>query len=799
MKITGKIVLSLYLILMTTAAFSQSVQGRLLDANDNPMQAIRVYLQGTVMGVETDALGNFKFEAVPPGDYHLVITAHGFKDFEKQFTLNANQNLNLANIHLQFESGISGVVTDDAGRPLSAANVYLRGTVLGSTTNDQGMFSIRRIPDGKYTLVISVMGYKQEEKNITVSRGETDNLGTFELKPMALQSSPVIVTANKYEQKLENVPASISILPARMIAERNSITLQDALRYIPGIVMNQEQINIRGSSGYSRGVGSRVMLLLDGIPYLTGDTGEINYESIPVSEIARVEVVKGSGSALYGSSAIGGVINVITRDLPSTPQLNVRMYSGFFDDPQYDQWQWSKQLRLVHGISANYARKNETAGFSINASRDGNTGYLRNLWERRYKFGGKFQLDISPYRKWTVSANIMDQRRGNFLWWKSLNEALEPPDDQLDENIHSTRYYLNSAYRVAVDSSQFYKIQGIWFHNRFKDNIGEEGNKSESDYLNLEGQYNLKTGIHFLTAGTALSYNGVTSNIFSSRSGSNVGVYFQDEMVWSDWFRTTLGMRFDYFDIDKLGTGQQVNPKAGIVFKPFDGTALRASFGSGFRAPSMAEAFTATTASGLIVIPNLDLKAERSYSAEIGWNQSIAERIGADIAFFYNRYTDLIEASFLPSGEAQFRNITKAQIQGAELSVNAGNIGRFLDAQLGYTFTDSRDLDLERVLNYRPRHTFFGNFKVRYRHSFIGVDYRFISRYERIDENFSLVIPDTEKRVAAHVVDLRLQTQISKTTLSLQVNNMLQYNYVDVVGMIAPIRQYVLTLETTIR
>ncbi len=295
-----------------------------------------------------------------------------------------------------------------------------------------------------------------------------------------------------------------------------------------------------------------------------------------------------------------------------------------------------------------------------------------------------------------------------------------------------------------------------------------------------------------------LSYNGVSSNIFGSRSGFNAGIYIQDEIAWFEWFRSTIGIRFDYYDIDELGSDQQVNPKAGLVFKPMDGTAFRLSFGSGFRAPSMAEAFTATTASGLIVIPNTSLKAERSYSAEVGWNQTIAGRVGADLAVFYNRYSDLIEASFLPGGEAQFRNVTRAHIQGVEVTVNAGSISGFLDTQLGYTYIDSRDLDLKRVLNYRPRHTFFGNMTAHYKRSLLGLDYRFISRFERIDENFSLVVPDAEKRVAAHVVDLRLQTAIRKVTLSLQVNNLLQYNYVDVVGMIAPIRHYVLTAEVNL-
>jgi iron complex outermembrane receptor protein len=133
---------------------------------------------------------------------------------------------------------------------------------------------------------------------------------------------------------------SVSTMDAGSISRRNIITLDDALRYVPGVNLTEYQVNVRGSSGYSRGAGSRVLLLVDGIPFVTGDTGEMNFETLPVGQIERVEVVKGAASALYGSSALGGVINVITKRIPEQPETRIRAFGGFYGTPSFPQWDW---------------------------------------------------------------------------------------------------------------------------------------------------------------------------------------------------------------------------------------------------------------------------------------------------------------------------------------------------------------------------------------------------------------------------------------------------------------------------
>jgi len=701
---------------------------------------------------------------------------------------------------------LAGRLLEDPASPLAGVNIYLEGTVLGAASDDNGLFVIRGVPFGQYRLRFSMIGYANYDTLIQVAQTLID-IGSVTLRPVALQASPIVVTAGKYDQYIQDVPMSVSTVSAREINFRNSVSIDDALKYVSGITMNADQVNIRGSNGYSYGVGSRVMMLIDGIPYITGDTQGLIYNALPMNRIERLEILKGAGSSLYGSNAIGGVINVITKPVSEQAEMNLKLYGGWYDDPHYDQWKWSDQSRFKNGIRVDYGQRFDRIGLRLDFSRDEDDSYRKNDWSMRYNAGGKLEFDPSPFDRITVSGNFMDTKRENFLYWKNLTFALEPDDDQLGERVHTQRYFISSIYRRIFGEREFLKANVIWYKNRFDDDVGGgEGNHSRSDFLNLEVQYNHQFGVHYLVSGITPSYSKVASNLFGDREGYNFAVYLQDEVKFSDLVAATLGARLDYFNIDELGSDQRVNPKFGMTYKPYDDTVLRFSAGTGFRAPSMAEAFTSTAAGGLIVEPNPDLKAERSFSGEIGWNQLLEWQMYFQLALFYNYYWDLIEGGFQKTtGNIRFENITEARVYGLEINHNWKVIGETLTFNTGYTYVNASELDtltgkFDQYLKYRPRHVLYLTAKSAVFGFELGLDYRYMSRFDAIDETFALIIPDAEERVAAHLVDLRIARRIDldllTLELSLQVNNLLQYNYVDVIGTIAPIRNYILTLET---
>lgn len=701
---------------------------------------------------------------------------------------------------------LRGKVTDTRGIPLIGANVMLKGTILGAATNSAGEFVITNVPAGKFTMAVYFIGFRPKEIAVTLTPGDTTDVGRVILEATAVSSEPVVVTASKYEQNLQDVPVSISAVGAREIRYRNSITFGDALKYISGVNLNASQVNIRGSSGFSYAVGSRVLLLLDGVPLLTGDTGEINFEAVPVYLIERMEVQKAAGSALYGSNALGGVINLVTRDIGSVPQLYMKIYGGLYSNPYYDEWKWSERSRYLNGIELNYARKINKVGIMIGGSRFEDDSYRENDSRRRYSGSAKIKWDLSPFQQLTLSGNYMYQKRKSFLWWRSLQDALRPPENQLNDRVESRRTYVTAHYRHILNRDRYVTLRGVWFGNRFEDTTEETGNRSTSNSLDGEVQFNQRAGKHFLTAGVQGTAGFARSDIFGNNSSGYAALYVQDEIDWRYRLKTTIGARFDYFNIKTVGSEARFNPKLAVVYKAFQGNALRASFGTGFRAPSLAEVFTSTSFSGLLVIPNEDsLKAERSSSVEIGLNQLVGSWLSADVSLFQNDYWNLIEASLVvrdgvATGEAQFQNISRARIRGIEVNVSGNYWDNRMKIGAGYTYVDPRNLGSGAYLNYRPRHLFYSNGRITAGPFQAGLDYRFISRFDNVEDLLSNIIPDSDKQVDAHVVDLRFSAVApvfgQPVRISFHVNNLLQYNYVEVVGALAPIRNYVLTFET---
>ncbi len=696
-----------------------------------------------------------------------------------------------------------GRVTDRAdGQPLLGVNVLLKGTLRGTTTDSKGEYKLSNIPAGTYTVVFSLVGYQRETRaDVLFASGQTIELNVA-LEPSEIETEQIVVTAAKRTQSLEEVPVSVSFVDAKEISYRNSITIDDALRYVPGVNMTEWQVNIRGSSGYSRGAGSRVLMLVDGIPLLTGDTGELNFETVPVGQVERVEVVKGASSALYGSSALGGVINVITRPIPPEPETRLRLYGGMYSRPAYPEWDWGGGDRLSDGESVNHSRRFGDLGLSLFLSRAADDGYRQNDYRRRYNAFVKMNYGLSDAEALNLSFSFLHQKRGSFLYWKALNFALTPPETQLGDEVQSTRFYLASQYNRIASDKLSYSVRALWYRNRWEDTIDLGSRTSRSDVLRAEVQATmLLDDRHTVTAGIEGTLDRVRADLFGKRSGGGVALYAQDEIRLADGLTLTLGARYDFHDLDSLESNSQFNPKAGLVYIPAEGTTLRASYGRGFRAPAVAEAFIATSISGLIVDPNPNLKPERSSSYEVGASHLFGDAVLTDVALFQSDFDNLIEPGFTASGRGQFLNVTQARIRGVEISARASFWERLLTLGFGYTYVYPKDISRNDILKYRPRHLFYANTLLGFDIFTFGVDFRYISRMERIDEEFVRlgIVRDGDQRVAAYVTDFRLGADFSKLghpmIATLNITNAFQYNYVELIGNLMPPRNIVLVLE----
>lgn len=710
---------------------------------------------------------------------------------------------------LAANGSIAGRVTSRGdGEGLVGATAFLQGTVRGTTTNAKGEFRIPDIAPGTYTLVVSIVGYQRETREgVSIEEGK-ETVVNVSLLSTPVQTEQIVVTASKRPQSLQEVPISMSIMEAREIEQRNPYTVEDALRYIPGVNSTGGQLNIRGSSGYSRGAGSRVLMLLDGIPFITGDTGELNFESIPVGMIDRIEVVKGASSALYGSSALGGVVNIITKPIPEVAETDIKGYAGVYNQPSSPQWRWFTKDRYFNGESFSHMLKVGNLGVALYFSRYLDDGYRQNDYRRRYNVFMKTREDFSSSNSLTMTFSMLYQYGGQFVYWRNLDSALIPPTLQQTDNVKSMRYYITGLYNAALADNWLFTGKAIWYHNDWGyETINAIGRtESLSDDIDLEGQSTLilPSG-HTLTSGLEARLDAISADLFGDHQVGGFAAYAQDDFKFTSDLTFTLGARYDYASRGLTTAGSQLNPKLAVAYNPVSGTTLRASFGMGFRVPSIAEAFLTGQVSNLAAVPNKDLKPERSYSYEVGLSQALGTWGKFDVSAFRSDFDNLIEAGLAQTSKnipiIQWRNVTRARVQGFETTYNLGAFDGGLLYSLGYTYVYPQDLTLHDLLKYRPRHVLTTSAMMRAGPLRAGADFRFISKVDRIDvELVNLgIIPDGDERTDIIVADFRLGADFSfagfPLTASLLLNNAFQRNYVELIGNIMPPRTYVLVLE----
>ena len=705
---------------------------------------------------------------------------------------------------------ISGRVTGKGeSEPLVGVTVLLQGTVRGTTTNTRGEYRITGVSPGTCTLLFSMVGYQRETRaGVIVEEGKETSLNVSMIQT-PVQTDQIVVTASRREQSLQEVPVSISVLEATELQMRNAQTIDEALRYVPGVNITGGQVNIRGSSGYSRGAGSRVLLLLDGIPFIAGDTGELVFESIPVGQIDRIEVVKGASSALYGSNALGGVINIITKQIPETPETDIRSYAGLYNKPSYGGWAWSDRNRYYNGESISHAYKSGDLGVALFFSRQFDDGYRQNDYHRRYNVYLKTKEDFAGSSSLTMNFGLLYQYGGQYLYWRNLDSALIPPPLQQTDDVRSIRYYASGLYNGVLSDNALFTAKLLWYHNDWGyETIHAIGmTKSLSDEIGLEATTTLILDrMNTMTAGFTGNFDMVNANLFGQHSGGGLAAYAQDEYRIAEGLTATAGLRLDFQSVGITKPSGQLNPKAALSYTPVDGTTLRASFGRGFRIPSVAEAFISGEVSNLATLPNKDLQPERSYSYELGVAQTLGGLGTADIAAFRSDFDNLIEPGlYAPPGSSlpyiQWRNVTRARVQGVETSFRFGLFDGGLGCTVGYTYAFPQDLTTHEILRYRPRHLFYANLTGRAGIFTAGGDFRFVSRVENIDiELVNLgIIPDGDQRQDILVTDVRAGADLSFTgfpvTATFNVNNLFQRNYVELTGNIMPPRAYVLVLE----
>ena len=666
------------------------------------------------------------------------------------------------------------VINGQTGEPLPGANILIRSTPLRATADEDGSFEITLLTPGTYILVVAADGFRNVERTIR-PMAVGDEPVRIELEHLFFEIPNLTVTANRGTSP-GDAATSVAVVSGDELRRRNVTGLDEALPFAQGVTFNAGEMDIRGSSGISRGVGSRVLMLLDGHRTLGGVTSAIDFGVMPILDVERIEIVKGPHSTLWGTNALGGVVNVITRPPLGGSRTVVRGYYGLFDTPGH--LDFSDERLSMRGIQIQHSQRIGSAHTTVFVGREGSDGFRQNGAMDRWHVRTKAIFGAESVAPWEFFASWKLQDLEEFFTWVSPERPLEVDPDYLDDWKRDSDLIVGLTARPLVTSRLKLELRPQVQHVRSRNHFRDSDDFHHSTRYGTDLQLSLYSGgRHTLTVGGEAAHTGVSSNFLEPNpSVTDLALFGQDEVEFSDRVHGSIGVRFDTHRASFVENDVAINPKIGIVYRPSGRLSLRTSLSRGYRAPSVSEQFTATTVFGFRVVPNLALRGESAWAGEIGATASPGDRLWFDAGLFWSEYSSLIEVAAAQGGvdlfTFQFRNVSEARIRGLDTGFRVGVIPNKLNLQTNYLFLDSRDLESGRQLAYRSRHNLTTTLSAW--DDAIGLDMRYRTRPEVV-----LAYP-LDERGDVTLVDLRLNFEVMDVDVQTKVANLLQAEYVDI-------------------
>ncbi len=748
--------------------------------------------------------------------------------------------------------------------------LFIKGKVLDSLTNEPVIGAVLKLASGggavsgaggtfeipvenaeSIGVTISMIGYKQIVRKLAADGKEH----LIILAEITNELGIVVITAGKFEQKIEELTVSVEVITPELIENKNINNMENIIDQCPGISMMEGQVNIRGGSGFSYGAGSRVLLLVDELPMLSADAGDVKWNFLPVENISQIEVIKGASSALFGSSALNGVINIRTAYPTETPRSSISYSSGVYGDPRRDvlNW-WGEDNPTFTTVSFFHARQIKQLDLVLAGQVFNDLGFRQLEKEKRNRLNAnlRYRSKKHPGLSYGVNFNRMSTEGGLFILWFSADSALRPSGG-------SVQQYLN--YRTSIDPFLTYfskKDSRHTLRGRYYQTVNTNDTQQEStaDLYYGEYQYQKRFKSSFtLTSGLTGTYSEVRSDsMYGFHTSANISIFTQADYKWKR-FTFSAGLRGEYFKVDTAETvfhiplgktnvlDLPVYPvaRAGMNFKAAEFTYLRASYGQGYRFPSVAEKYVKTTVNSLTTFPNPGLQPEHGWSAELGVKQGIKIKKWKgyiDLAGFWTEYKDMMEFNldyyfpewltnptffdYLDYFGAKSVNVGHTRITGFELTMTGtGTIGKDLEITLlgGYNYIHPVNLNNDslytstfsdsgtNILKYRWEHVAKGDIQIDYKCFSFGISLRYNSFMKNIDRRFEdrlmydflptydlYILPGLKEYREEHntgdlVFDARIGWEITNgSKLNFVVNNLFNLEYMSRPGDMLPPR-----------
>ncbi len=562
---------------------------------------------------------------------------------------------------------IYGTITDESGEPLPGAAVAVQGVKgVGAAAGKDGTYEFYYTPAGQKAVVLeaSVMGYETEYLRLREPSGEIK--ADFVLKESQEQIETVVVTATRTPKLLKDVPVITRVITAQDISHSDAIHIGELLEVeLPGIEFSysmdqQVSLNMQGFGGNS------ILFLVDG-ERLAGETlDNIDYNRLNLDNVERVEIVKGAASSLYGSNAVGGVVNIITKEPAEPWSVNLNGRYGSEGEMVGSASVGLKAKRLSSLTNVQYVSNDPV--------------YLPSDGDYTTVYGGhnyniKEQLVYRPidnlkltgkagyyFRQRDASEELRDR-------YRDFNGALKAEYSPGGKDNITVSYIFDQydksdfAPATALDIREYSNVQhtvrALYTHSfNDKDNVVVGGDFMR-DYL-MSYQFQ---------DGAKIQYNW-------------------DLFVQGDWNPTPRlnlvgGVRFDYFSDQSLSN---VSPKLGVMYK-LGPVSLRGSYAGGFRAPTLKEMYMSFNMANIFMIyGNEELEPERSHNFSLSGEYG-TRRYNATLTGFYNIIDNNITTAWSEAlGGMLYVNMSPMQVYGADVNLSA-NYDFGLKLRLSYTYT----------------------------------------------------------------------------------------------------------------
>lgn len=710
---------------------------------------------------------------------------------------------------------LKGEVKDEKGEPLFSATVLIdASTGLATTTDFDGKYKIM-LEAGKYTVRYKYVGMEEQSFTITVSSGEEKVLNVV-MKEKEEMISTVVVSASKYEKKLSEETVSLEVMKSNVLSNQNVTDVQNGVQKIPGVTIADGQANIRGGSGWSYGAGSRVAVLFDDLPITTADADDAKWSMMPVENIEQIEVLKGAASSIYGSGALNGVINARMAYPVEKPFTKLTSYFGFYEGPTKTRemkW-WNGRPQYTAGLNFADRRKINQWDITTGCAYNNDRGWLDSSDYQDARLNAKIRYRFKKVEGLQAGMNVLGYWSWGktFFLWDSIGSKGYKPLAGTITVYENNRYIIDPFINYTFKEINKISFKYRWLNSSNVNSTGQ-GSIAHRHILDLTYQrpfmisdkvkLNLLTGVggridKIKPPGQDTTYlYGTTPH-----NAYNASIYAQLDGKFFDKLNVTLGARWEYFNVDKRNSLKDLPYplfRLGLNYQAAKATFIRGSFGQGFRYPSIAEFYVTTSLGPISIYPNVNLKPEKGYSAELGVKQGY--KIGkngnvtgfADLALFYNQYTNMMEFMFGQFGDPlppnfgigfSSQNIGNTRILGTDFSValqaevkdytfrilvgytyintkaknwdtpltifnkngdtirpniptvyNMGNAPDGIDTtkQLTYGMLSSSSTN---ELKYRPNHQLKIIASVEHKRFDVNIDYQFISYMKNIDYAF---------------------------------------------------------------